>query len=127
MINLSPKQFINFLKTEDIRRFYFVYEHSSGEVVASHEQLQPIADFLNQDKRDFMFHEGLFFQLTDQYDILQGAFVHRTNRGQAAGGVRYWNYDNMEDYMRDGLRLAKGMTYKNALAGLWWGGSHDTQ
>jgi glutamate dehydrogenase/leucine dehydrogenase len=54
--------------------------------------------------------------------VLQGAFVHRTNRGQAAGGVRYWHYDTMEDYLRDGLRLAKGMTRKNALAGLWWGG-----
>jgi glutamate dehydrogenase/leucine dehydrogenase len=51
-----------------------------------------------------------------------GAFVHRTNRGQSAGGVRYWNYDTVEDFMRDGLRLAKGMTHKNALAGLWWGG-----
>jgi glutamate dehydrogenase/leucine dehydrogenase len=28
----------------------------------------------------------------------------------------------MEEYLRDGLRLAKGMTHKNALAGLWWGG-----
>ena len=65
-------------------------------------------------------HEGLFFQVTKDYDTLQGAFVHRTNRGQAAGGVRYWSYPNIEDYLRDGLRLAKGMTHKNALAGLWW-------
>ena len=55
-------------------------------------------------------------------DMLLGAFVHRTNRGQAAGGVRYWNYDSIEDYFRDGLRLGAGMTFKNALAGLWWGG-----
>jgi glutamate dehydrogenase/leucine dehydrogenase len=122
MINLSPTQFIQLLKSENIRRFYFVYNPKSKQVIASHDALKPIADFLNMDERDFMLHEGLFFQLTEKYNILQGAFVHRTNRGQAAGGVRYWSYDNMEDYIRDGLRLAKGMTYKNALAGLWWGG-----
>jgi len=69
-----------------------------------------------------MQHEGLFFQITQKYDTLQGAFVHRTCRGQGAGGVRYWQYSTMEDYFRDGLRLSKGMTRKNALAGLWWGG-----
>jgi leucine dehydrogenase len=28
----------------------------------------------------------------------------------------------MEHFFRDGLRLSKGMTHKNALAGIWWGG-----
>jgi leucine dehydrogenase len=74
------------------------------------------------DQRDFHEHEGIFIQLSSKYDTLLGAFVHRTNRGQAAGGVRYWSYDTMEDYLRDGLRLGMGMTHKNALAGLWWGG-----
>jgi leucine dehydrogenase len=36
--------------------------------------------------------------------------------------VRYWDYDSLEAYFRDGLRLGAGMTFKNALAGLWWGG-----
>lgn len=31
-------------------------------------------------------------------------------------------YDSIESYMRDGLRLAQGMGRKSALAGLWWGG-----
>ena len=64
----------------------------------------------------------MFFKISDKYDMIHGAFVHRTNRGQAAGGVRFWQYDTVEDYFRDGLRLAAGMTFKNALAGLWWGG-----
>ena len=80
------------------------------------------AEFIQNDRRDFLEHEGLFFQVSAEYDTLMGAFVHRTNRGQAAGGVRYWTYETMEDYIRDGMRLAKGMTRKNALAGLWWGG-----
>ena len=89
---------------------------------SSHSQLQPLAEFIQSDPRDFMQHEGLFFQVASEYNTLQGAFVHRTVRGQAAGGVRYWDYPTLEDYLRDGMRLAKGMTRKNALAGLWWGG-----
>jgi glutamate dehydrogenase/leucine dehydrogenase len=36
--------------------------------------------------------------------------------------VRFWRYETIEDFLRDGLRIARGMTHKNALAGLWWGG-----
>ncbi len=122
LTNLSPKQFIEYLKKENIKRFYFVYDEDTKSVKASHKQLEPIAEFLQQDQRDFCKHEGIFVQLSSKYDTLLGAFVHRTNRGQAAGGVRYWSYDTIEDYLRDGLRLGMGMTHKNALAGLWWGG-----
>lgn len=53
---------------------------------------------------------------------MHGAFVWRTTRGAAAGGVRLWQYDNFMSYIRDGIRLALGMGRKNALAGIWWGG-----
>lgn len=119
---LTPLEFVSFLRREKIRRFYLVYDPKDQSVRSSHPRLRPLAEFVGSDRRDFAGHEGLFFQVTDRYDTLQGAFVHRTCRGQAAGGVRYWTYDSVEDYLRDGLRLAKGMTHKNALAGLWWGG-----
>lgn len=122
LLSLSTTEFISFLKKENIKRFYFVYDAENDVIKASHDVLKPIADFFQNDKRDFRKHEGLFVQISSKYDTLLGAFVHRTNRGQAAGGVRYWNYDNMENYFRDGLRLGMGMTHKNALAGLWWGG-----
>lgn len=122
LLEMNPQEFIAFLKTEKIKRFYFVYEKENKTIRVSHPALQELADFIQNDTRDFMEHEGAFFQISSEYDVLQGAFVHRTNRGQAAGGVRFWQYDSMEDYLRDGLRLAKGMTRKNALAGLWWGG-----
>jgi glutamate dehydrogenase (NAD(P)+) len=122
LLSLSPVAFVEFLRQDGIRRFYFVHDPQRGVVLSSHPRLQPIAKFLEGDRRDFSAHEGLFFQVTEKYGTLQGAFVHRTCRGQAAGGVRYWTYDSVEDYLRDGLRLARGMTHKNALAGLWWGG-----
>jgi glutamate dehydrogenase/leucine dehydrogenase len=118
----NPQKFINHLKAKNITRFYFIYDFQKKEVISSHAELQEITDFVNSDKRDFSEHEGLFFQISKQHDLLMGAFIHRTKRGQAAGGVRFWTYENMGDYLRDGLRLAKGMTVKNALAGLWWGG-----
>jgi len=36
--------------------------------------------------------------------------------------VRYWHYPTLRGFLTDGLRLSRGMTFKNALAGLWWGG-----
>jgi len=122
LIKMSPSEFVAFLKKNGIRKFCFVYDAKDGKIVASHDKLEPIAKFMNEDTRDFDEHEGVFFQLSREYDTLLGAFVHRTCRGQAAGGVRYWSYNTVEDFMRDGMRLGKGMTLKNALAGLWWGG-----
>jgi len=48
--------------------------------------------------------------------------VHSTALGPAIGGTRYWSYKTEDDAMIDVLRLARGMTYKNALAGLPFGG-----
>ncbi len=122
LLSASPQRFVEWLKTEGIRRFYFVLDKPGDKLAASHPSLQPVADFIASDSRDFLQHEGMFFQLSESCDTLHGAFVHKTVRGHAAGGVRYWHYECLEDYLRDGLRLAKGMTRKNALAGLWWGG-----
>lgn len=122
LIRFTPQEFIEFCYADNITRFSLVYDEKSRSLQSSHPLLQPLADFVGNDTRDFMEHEGLFFQITPEHSTLQGAFVHSTRRGQAAGGVRYWHYDTMEDYLRDGLRLSKGMTRKNALAGLWWGG-----
>ncbi len=122
MKNITVPEFINILTKNNISRFHLVYNPETKKAESSHKELQFLADFINSDTRDFEEHEGIFFQLTEKYDVLQAAFVHRTKRGQAAGGVRFWQYDNLEDYLRDGMRLAKGMTHKNALAGLWWGG-----
>ncbi|MFC0188334.1 branched-chain amino acid dehydrogenase [Fictibacillus aquaticus] len=48
--------------------------------------------------------------------------IHDTTLGPALGGTRMWTYDSEDAAIEDALRLAKGMTYKNAAAGLNLGG-----
>ena len=48
--------------------------------------------------------------------------IHDTTLGPAAGGIRMWPYQNEQDAIQDAVRLARGMTYKNAAAGLPFGG-----
>ncbi len=122
LVSKNPQEFIAFLQQNNIKRFSLVFDKKANKVNVSDTKLQPLADFINADERDFMQHEGMLFQLSEKYDVLFGAFVHKTNRGQASGGLRFWQYATMEDFLRDGMRLSKGMTRKNALANLWWGG-----
>ncbi|SMB95247.1 leucine dehydrogenase [Thermanaeromonas toyohensis ToBE] len=48
--------------------------------------------------------------------------IHDTTLGPALGGVRMWPYASEDEAILDVLRLARGMTYKNAAAGLNLGG-----
>jgi leucine dehydrogenase len=48
--------------------------------------------------------------------------IHDTTLGPAAGGCRMWTYDSEKQAIEDAFRLAKGMTYKYAAAGVNLGG-----
>ena len=48
--------------------------------------------------------------------------IHSTALGPAAGGTRLWSYANDDEALHDVLRLAQAMSYKNAMAGLKFGG-----
>ena len=48
--------------------------------------------------------------------------IHSTRLGPALGGTRFFPYPSEDDALDDVLRLAKGMTYKAAAAGLDLGG-----
>ena len=48
--------------------------------------------------------------------------IHSTHLGPAAGGVRRWAYAGEAEALTDALRLSRGMSYKNAIAGLKAGG-----
>jgi len=48
--------------------------------------------------------------------------IHDTTLGPALGGTRFWQYQDTEEAVTDALRLARGMTYKSAVAGINLGG-----
>ncbi len=119
---LSPAQFADRMLAAGQRRGYLVYEPSTRALCGSHSLFQELADWLLDEVPDFQAHEAMFFEVGPESGLLMTAFVHDTNRGQAQGGLRRWAYTDMESVLKDGLRLSAGMTRKNALAGLWWGG-----
>ncbi|HEU4524282.1 MAG TPA: Glu/Leu/Phe/Val dehydrogenase dimerization domain-containing protein, partial [Gemmatimonadales bacterium] len=48
--------------------------------------------------------------------------IHDTTLGPALGGTRFWQYKDTDEAVTDALRLARGMTYKSAVAGINLGG-----
>lgn len=119
---LSPAQFAEQLLRSGRRRAAFVYDEIAGQLTASHPSLQELAATIAGNTRDFDRHEAIFLEVGRTTGALFGAFLHCTQRGQGAGGVRHWPYQTVRDFVVDGLRLSRGMGRKNALAGLWWGG-----
>lgn len=70
---------------------------------------------------EYDYEQLVFCQ--DKSSGLKGIIaIHDTTLGPALGGTRMWTYNNESDAIEDALRLAKGMTYKNAAAGLNLGG-----
>lgn len=67
-------------------------------------------------------HEQVVFCRDEKSGLKAIIAIHNTNRGFALGGCRMWNYASEEEAITDVLRLSRGMTYKNALADLPWGG-----
>lgn len=64
-----------------------------------------------------------FVPLEDEAAGLAGVIaIHSSALGPAAGGCRFWHYPSHEDARGDAARLAQGMSYKNAMAGLPFGG-----
>jgi leucine dehydrogenase len=71
---------------------------------------------------DFDAHEALHFFDDAKSGLKAIIAVHSTHLGPAAGGCRFWHYAADEDAVVDALRLSRGMSYKNAMAGLPLGG-----
>jgi leucine dehydrogenase len=67
-------------------------------------------------------HEQILYGY-DQVSGLKAIIaIHSTALGPALGGTRFFPYESEDDAVEDVLRLAKGMTYKAAAAGLDLGG-----
>lgn len=62
------------------------------------------------------------FLLGPDSEIVSLVAVHNTNLGPALGGCRFRAYASEAEALTDVLRLSRGMTYKNAMAGLPLGG-----
>lgn len=67
-------------------------------------------------------HERVVFGHDAETGLRAIIAVHNTALGPAVGGCRMWPYENDAAALEDALRLARGMTYKSALAGLPFGG-----
>jgi leucine dehydrogenase len=74
------------------------------------------------DYTDFDAHEGVHFFSDIETGLHAIIAVHSTHLGPAAGGCRYWSYAQSHEAVTDALRLSRGMSYKNAMAGLPMGG-----
>ena len=71
---------------------------------------------------DFDAHEEIHFVTDEKCGLKAIIAVHSTHLGPAAGGARFWHYAKDDDALTDALRLSRGMSYKNAMAGLPLGG-----
>ena len=74
------------------------------------------------DHAEFDNHESLHYFHDDATGLRAIVAVHSTALGPAAGGSRRWVYASDSDALNDVLRLSRGMTYKNAVAELKFGG-----
>jgi len=71
---------------------------------------------------DFDAHEEVHFVTDEKCGLRAIIAIHSTHLGPAAGGARFWHYANDDEALTDALRLSRGMSYKNAMAGLPLGG-----
>ncbi len=71
---------------------------------------------------DFDDHEGVHLFRDAASGLTAVIAVHSTHLGPAAGGTRFWHYADPAEAITDVLRLSRGMSFKNAMAGLPMGG-----
>ena len=71
---------------------------------------------------EFDHHDSIHFFEDPASGLKAIIAIHSTALGPAAGGCRRWTYTSDDAALTDALRLSRGMTYKNAIAGLPFGG-----
>lgn len=74
------------------------------------------------DLPDFDDHEVLHLVRDSASGLTAIIAIHSTYLGPAGGGTRFWHYADRESSITDALRLSRGMSFKNAMAGLAMGG-----
>jgi leucine dehydrogenase len=71
---------------------------------------------------DFDHHETVAFFDDKKTGLKSIIAIHSTALGPACGGTRMYPYASEDEALADVLRLSRGMSYKNAIAGLPLGG-----
>jgi leucine dehydrogenase len=74
------------------------------------------------DMHEFDGHELVVFGHDSASSLRAIIAIHSTALGPAAGGCRMWPYATTAEAVADVLRLSRGMSYKNAMAELPFGG-----
>ncbi len=70
----------------------------------------------------YRHHESVHFFVDEPTGMRAIIAIHSTDIGPALGGCRLVNYSNSSEALNDVLRLSRGMSLKNSLAGLELGG-----
>ena len=63
-------------------------------------------------------HEQVAYFNNEKAGLKAIIALHNTNLGPAVGGCRLWPYESEEAALFDVLRLSRGMSHKNAAAGM---------
>jgi len=90
---------------------------SAAQVEKARDVMPEIFDLMGEHD-----HEQIVFFYEPSCGYRGIIAIHDTSLGPALGGTRFWNYASDSDAVVDVLRLARGMTYKAAVAGLNLGG-----
>jgi glutamate dehydrogenase (NAD(P)+) len=121
ILSCSPEDFAGKMQAAGIESGYIV---NTGKGISSSDGLFKELENEVAQLADYRAHEGIFIRHDAETKCLFLVFVHSTVRGQGQGGTRlkYRDYEMIGGAIKDGLRLSKGMTDKNAVSKIWWGG-----
>ncbi len=115
----TVKDFGIWLAAQGLERGYIV--HLDNKTYLSSPELSSFSKEITSSP-DYQNHEGIFFEYQKETESLFVAAIHRTVRGAGQGGTRFRQYPTVGNLLTDAMRLSKGMTDKNSLAKINWGG-----
>lgn len=73
--------------------------------------------------KSFDNHQQVVFASDHKTGLKAIVAIHRQGPGKALGGCRMRDYGSVDEALADVLRLSRGMTFKNVMAGIPFGGS----
>ena len=83
ILDMKPYEFVRLMKKNDCKRCFVIFDKASESVKTSSDLFNDLKVFCENDQIDYKEHEGFFLEIGKRTGALLGAFVWRTNRGQA--------------------------------------------